>query len=59
VKGPGYPQERCPRCKGKGTIVRDGPSEWEYDNMFPCPRCTTDRTALKGTGWVPVAHERR
>jgi DnaJ-class molecular chaperone len=50
-------QERCPRCQGKGTIVRDGPSEHEYDSHFPCPRCTVDRTAPKGTGCIPVENE--
>ena len=42
--------DTCPRCKGKGTVIKDGPSEYEYDNQWPCPECTTDRTALKGTG---------
>lgn len=51
-------EERCPRCQGKGTIVKDGPHDDEYDSQYPCPRCTTDRTALKGTGWIPVAVER-
>lgn len=50
-------QEVCPNCHGKGTVVKDGPHELEYDSHYPCWRCTTDRTALKGTGWVPVAHE--
>jgi DnaJ-class molecular chaperone len=50
-------QERCPTCQGKGTIVKDGSSEWEYDSHYPCPRCTTDHTADRGTGWVSVAHE--
>jgi transposase-like protein len=52
-------QERCPRCRGKGTIVKDGPHRDEYDSHHPCPRCTSDRTALRGTGWVAVAHEER
>lgn len=49
--------ERCPRCKGRGTIVKNGPHDDEYDSAFPCPRCTTNRTALGGSGWVPVASE--
>jgi transposase-like protein len=42
----------CPRCNGKGTIVKDGPHDDEYDSHYPCPRCTTDRIALKGTGVI-------
>ena len=44
----------CPTCHGKGTVVKDGPHELEYDSHYPCPACTTDRTALRGTGVVPV-----
>lgn len=44
----------CPRCKGKGTVVKNGPSEHEYDSAAPCPLCTIDRTALKGPGTVEV-----
>lgn len=43
-------EERCPRCQGKGTVVKYGPHRDEYDSHYPCPRCTTDRTALKVTG---------
>ncbi len=42
----------CPRCAGKGTIVKDGPHPDEYDSAWPCPTCTTDRTAPRGTGLV-------
>ena len=48
----------CPTCRGKGTVVKNGPSEWEYDNQYPCPTCTTDRTALKGTGYVTALPRR-
>jgi Fe2+ or Zn2+ uptake regulation protein len=47
--------EWCQRCKGEGTIVKDGPHNDEYDNQFPCPDCTMDRTALRGTGRARTA----
>lgn len=47
------PDQACPRCGGKGTVEWIG-GEWEYDSHYPCPTCTTDRTAAKGTGRVPA-----
>jgi hypothetical protein len=45
----------CRRCAGRGTVVRNGPSEYEYDSHYPCSSCTTDRTALRGTGEAPLS----
>lgn len=29
----------CPKCGGRGTVVKNGPHDDEYDSHFPCSDC--------------------
>ncbi len=45
--------EPCAQCHGVGTIEKNGPHDLEFDSHFPCPTCTNDPRASKGTGVKP------